>query len=323
MADRCIAVDSDDPSFFSDFFTMFGGTEPSVVPLSRPADMQVSIRAHVHPRFGLFRMSGECNLPVDSHEFRFAIENQSGNFQLFASVGSGWTCIGFRDAQAPMFSFQGADCIFALDQPWRLGIVWYLFWRLLRMRSDAIFFHASALGIFGQGTIFVGQSGAGKSTTSLALAARGHNFLSDEVAGYLPETGELISFRRPVGIRPGPKSAAVERGLGSKLAERIARDGFVRVHVGSVLAVSEPRSVPLHRIVFLRGFAEKPLLERIKPGRDELVELQPLMSSFLNASHGRRVFELTRLLSCAKVYRLQLGDPDVTAKYLEEAFACE
>jgi hypothetical protein len=79
----------------------------------------------------------------------------------------------------------------------------------------------------------------------------------------------------------------------------------------------------LRRIVFLRGFAERPSLRRITPGREEIVELQPLMSSFLNASHSRRVFELARLLSTAKVYHLHPGDPDTTAQFVEEAFACE
>ena len=53
------------------------------------------------------------------------------------------------------------------------------------------------------------------------------------------------------------------------------------------------------------------------------MELQPLMSSFLNASHSRRIFELTRLLGTAKVYKLHPGNPDETALYLEEAFKCE
>jgi hypothetical protein len=47
------------------------------------------------------------------------------------------------------------------------------------------------------------------------------------------------------------------------------------------------------------------------------------MSSFLNASHSRRIFELTRLLATTKVYQLHPGDPDETALYLEEVFACE
>ncbi len=191
------------------------------------------------------------------------------------------------------------------------------------MRPDAIFFHASALGIFDEGTIFVGPSGGGKSTTALGLAARGHNFLSDEVAGYLPDTGELIPFRRPVGIKPGPRASAVEKGLPSCAAAQIERDGFFRLDVDKIFQTEPPRALPLRRIVFLRGFAEKPAIERIKPGRDEIVELQPLMSSFLNASHSRRVFQLSRLLANTKVYQLHPGDPDATAVYLEEVFACE
>ena len=105
---------------------------------------------------------------------------------------------------------------------------------------------------------------------------------------------------------------------------QIARDGFVRIDISRLFPVAEPQPIPLRRIVFLRGgFAQQPSLERIVPGRHELAQLQPLMSSFLNASHRRRVFELTRLLASAKVYQLHPGDPDATAQYIEEVFACE
>ena len=157
----------------------------------------------------------------------------------------------------------------------------------------------------------------------MALAARGHNFLSDEVGAYVPATGELLPFRRPVGIKPGPRATAVQRGLPSTANEQIEREGFYRVNVDTIFANEPAKAVPLRRIVFLRGFAGHPSLERIKPGREEIVELQPLMSSFLNASHSRRIFELTRLLGTAKVYQLHPGDPDETAIYLEEAFKCE
>src|SRR5262249_50532885 len=93
--------------------------------------------------------------------------------------------------------------------------------------------------------------------------------------------------------------------------------------IDTLFPVAPPRPVPLRRIVFLRGFAERPSLERITPGRREIVELQPLMGSFLGAPHSRRVFELTRLLSCSNAYRIHLADPDATAQYIEEAFACE
>jgi len=143
------------------------------------------------------------------------------------------------------------------------------------------------------------------------------------VAGYVPERGELIPFRRPVGIKPGPRASAVEQGLAPGVAERIERDGFLRVDIDTLFPVEPPQALPLRRIVFLRGFEERPALARIIPGTAEISELQPLMSSFLNASHSRRVFELVRLLATAKVYELHPGAPDETALFLEEAFARE
>jgi hypothetical protein len=328
MADRLITVDCDDQAFAELFFMMFGGSSgvPGSPSARNPAilsDVHLDISSTGHPQFGWFRLSGRNELPLDGVEFRYAIEAEHGFFKLLPTEDDGWTSVAFRDSDVPMFAFRDRDCIFSLGPKWRLSIVWFLHWRLLRIRPDVIFFHASALGIFGEGTIFVGPSGGGKSTTSMALAARGHNFLSDEVGAYVPATGELLPFRRPVGIKPGPRATAVQRGLPHSASEQIEREGFYRVDVDAIFANEPAKPVPLRRIVFLRGFAEHPTLERIKPGREEIVELQPLMSSFLNASHSRRIFELTRLLGTAKVYQLHPGNPDETAIYLEEAFKCE
>ncbi len=323
MADIRVTVECDDRNFFPDFFTMFGGPEPIVGKLPIPSDMHLEVHTRARQDFGWFRMTGSNDLPIDGHELSFAIELEQGQFERLDVDEDGWQCVAFRGSDVPALAFRGRDCLFALDPRWRLCIIWYLFWRLLRIRSDAIFFHASAVNIFGEGTIFVGPAGGGKSTTSMALAARGHNFLSDEIAGYRPESGELIPFRRPVGIKRGPRSSAVQRGLTPGAAAQIEREGFLRVDIDTLFPVEPPKAIPLRRMVFLRGFAERPKMVRIKPGKDEIVELQPLMSSFLNAPHGRRIFELTRLLSSAKVYQLHPGEPDATAAYIEEFFACE
>jgi hypothetical protein len=323
LADRRITVECDDPSLFVEFFQMFGGTEPGARRLEVASDLHLSVRARVHPEFGWFRVSGRDALPIDAAEFDFALTSERGHFAELAVGEPGWKCIAFRGSSIPAFAFHDRDCLFALDDRWRLCIVWYLFWRLLRSRADAIFFHASSVGISGLGAIFVGPAGGGKSTTALALAARGHEFLGDEIAGFLPESGEIMPFRRPVGIKPGPRAAAVARGLPRDCAERIEREGFHRLDIERLFAVPPPRPLPLARIVFLREFAERPSLERIVPGPSEIAELQPLMSSFLNASHSQRVFELARLLGRSKVYRLHPGGPDETAAYLEEAFGAE
>jgi hypothetical protein len=309
IADRLITVDCDELSLTEIFFMVFGGTSgPPGSPSARnpaiPSDIHLDIYTTAHPEYGWFRISGRDDLPFDGLELKYAIEQDSGFFKRLPTDEAGWTSVAFRDEDVPMFAWRGRDCIFSLGPKWRHSISWLLHYRLLRMRSDVIFFHASALGIFGEGTIFVGPSGGGKSTTSMALAARGHNFLSDELGAYMPSTGQLIPFRRPVGIKPGPRATAVERGLPPTAYKQIERDGFYRVDVTTIFDSAPAKPLPLRRIVFLRGFAERPSLERIQPGRAEVVELQPLMSSFLNESHSRRIFELTKLLGTAKVYKL-------------------
>jgi hypothetical protein len=322
IADRRVAAECDDRSFFVEFFIMFGGPPPVPGRADRNADLHLSIRTRAHPELGYFRITDSSATPFDGREFSFAL-NEERIFSQVKGADDDWLTVVFRDSESLAFAFRGNDCLFGLDSPWRKSINWFALWRLLRIRSDAIFFHASSVGIGGEGTIFVGPKGGGKSTTSLALAARGHNLLSDETAGYRPATGELIPFRRPVGIKPGPRCSAVSRGLDSATAAAIERDGFARVDVNSLFPAAAPRPVPLRRIVFLRGFREHPDIARIEPGRAEVAELQPLMGSFLNTSHSQRVFELVRLLSTTKVYRLYPGDPDATAEYLEEVFGNE
>jgi hypothetical protein len=52
---------------------------------------------------------------------------------------------------------------------------------LLRQRGY-LALHASAVAIDGQGVLFVGDSGSGKSTTAAAFHSRGHDLLADDVA---------------------------------------------------------------------------------------------------------------------------------------------
>jgi hypothetical protein len=323
LAGHQISAECDDRQFFPDFFVMFGGPPPRPGPATPGAHLQITLRAPVDSEYGWFHLRDATDTPFDCDEFRFALADEPRTFTREDVDEPGWTCLTLKGADRPTFAFHGQDCLFSLGPDWRRAVNWHLFWRLLRMRSDAIFFHASAVGIGGIGTMFVGPSGAGKSTTSVALAARGHEFLSDEVAGYVTATGELIPFRRPVGIKPGPRAQAVVRGLPEAEVARIEQEGFSRVDIETLFPVRPAQPLPLGRIVFLRGFAARPDLARIEPGRAEVAELQPLMSSFLNESHGRRVFDLVRLLGRSRVYRLHPGDPDETADYLQDAFARE
>jgi hypothetical protein len=52
---------------------------------------------------------------------------------------------------------------------------------LLHQRGDVIVLHASAVAIDGQVVAFIGEKGAGKSTTVAALQQRGHELLADDI----------------------------------------------------------------------------------------------------------------------------------------------
>jgi hypothetical protein len=70
-----------------------------------------------------------------------------------------------------------------------------------RRSADAICIHGAALTLDGAGTILSGPSGFGKTTLALALAALGHELVSDEVSAIDRRTGKLHPFPLAVGCR--------------------------------------------------------------------------------------------------------------------------
>ncbi len=188
------------------------------------------------------------------------------------------------------------------------------------MASPALFFHAASIALEGKGVLLVGPKGAGKSTLALALAARGHDLLGDETACYLPASLRLIPLRRPVGIKPGPQASAVAAAL-ARLSLPADEDGLVRVAAERLLGVGPATPARLEAILFLEGFGPMPNLQRVTAGRDELARLQPLASSLVNRRASERVFAMVQLVGAAACYRLTAGDPDATARAVEELIA--
>src|SRR5207244_11314158 len=87
---------------------------------------------------------------------------------------------------------------------------------VIHLLPDLRFFHAAALAIGREGALIAGERAAGKSTLSMALAARGHDFFGDEIAAVRTETFQLAPFRRAVSVREGPQAPAVEKRLAEK-----------------------------------------------------------------------------------------------------------
>lgn len=315
-----LRVESDDRRFLDEVALTLGESE-SQDEAAAPVELRARVRTRHGPDgVGWLRLSGGGETVNSPDDFQLGFSAPEFLFKPVESPDPDWTIVAFRHEPTPLFWLNGEHCLFRLGPEWRTHVALFLFNRLLRARPDLIFFHASAVGVRGRGIMLVGHRGAGKSTTALALAVRGHAFLSDDTACYRPASGELIPFRRSVGIRPGPRARAVDRAV-MGLNGAGQRDGAVRLHVDALLTTPAPAPAPLAAVLFLSGFAPEPRLLPVVPGREEVGQLQPFAGSLVNAPATRRVFEMARLLSTTRVYRLHPGGPDETAALLEEVFS--
>ncbi len=308
-------VDTDDALLLEEIGVTLGSRAASPTNAAY-ASLTATVRTQGGPTgYGYLRLAATDERHLTPDDLLLGLASPEYPFALAESPDPGWTSLAFRGEAEPLFILRGGRCVFRQAPTWRAAVALLLFHRLLRLRSDAIFFHASSVGLGGKGVLFVGPKGAGKSTTALTLAARGHEFLGDETAAYLPATGEIIPVRRPVGIKPGPRARAVDQGLAR--AGRSPERGIVRIAVEELLPVREARPLPLRAIVLLDGFESEPRIARVDAGRQELALLQPVVGSLVNAPRTQRVFEMARMLATACIFRLSPGAPDETAALVE------
>lgn len=139
---------------------------------------------------------------------------------------------------------------------------WFVLESVCKTVKNVFLFHGGAMSWNGQGIIFLGDSGMGKTTLTLKLAQHGFNFLSDEAACLNPETIMVETFLRRLNLSeksrilldlPQWPETAV-RPLGPEETEwTMDIDEIFPGRIG------EPCS--LKYIVFLHGFGEEARLE--------------------------------------------------------------
>ena len=193
--------------------------------------------------------------------------------------------------------------------------------RLLRLQRDTLFLHAAAVQLEGRGVLLVGGKGAGKTTLALALAARGHRLLGDELCGVRTGSRVLVPVRRSVAVRTGPAAAAVGARLDALNAAWVPfPDGTRRRRAppAELFPGATPASsaVPLTHIVFLRGYAPEALLEEVRPSREVTAWLTPLAATLWDRPPTDTVRRLLATITGARCWSLRAGNPDETADLL-------
>jgi hypothetical protein len=191
--------------------------------------------------------------------------------------------------------------------------------RVLRLQPRVLFFHAATVSLRGgRGALLLGGKGCGKTTLALAMAARGHGFLGDEIGAVDSDRWLLLPVRRAASVRDGPAAAAVASATAAFPAEPFP-DGTVRRRViaGQAFPNAPGRPAPLGALVFLSGFGARAAIRPLAPGPADLRRLTPLPSTLWDDSPPRRAFRLLELLGKARCFDLTVGPADQTADILE------
>lgn len=216
---------------------------------------------------------------------------------------------------------EGARMLVRSDVPWQALAGNLALNRLLRLERDVVFLHASAVSVRGRGVLLLGAKGRGKTTLALALAARGHVLLGDELTGVRAVTHELVPVRRSVSVRDGPMALAIsERFNRLDAPYEPFPDGTRRRRAYTAdlfpSQAADTGAIVLSDLVFLRGFAPAPRLVEVRPGREHLAALTPLASSLWERPPAEALRRLLGIINGARCWTLEAGDPDTTADLL-------
>jgi len=243
----------------------------------------------------------------------------------------GWQLLADeRDENAPLLAADARTVLFSPEVEPPDFLLNFVVAVAQLAQQSVMFVHSGGVSIGGLGTLIVGRSGHGKSTTTAALAGRSHPFFGDETVGIRLQSRELLAFRRTIKFRPGPRSEAVVARLGVA-PYKIRKDagGVDCVWVPSSIlfpASPTPIDAPLHSVFFLRRFSDCAATEPFVPSLgDHLDELQPLTMTlsaiaswpFSPAQRVMRFARIADLFSKCRCYFLDLGTPDETAMLIE------
>jgi hypothetical protein len=313
-----LVLDCEDQALLRRFQAIYPeGADDGAAP--EPA-VQVTCTVRVHDAAPLAAVIFDDPEPLDSYAFCQSMFPDRDYME--GPVGAdGWRTITTRQNPAePQVALHDNHAVVDRRQVWQPFIANYAMNRVLRLQRELLFFHAASIGFEGRGVLMVGPKASGKTTTALALAARGQDFLGDEVAVIHRQTKAMLPFRRAVSIRPGPRARRVREHL-TRCQYPVEKfpDGGERTVVNLAGMFPEAGASPatLSYVLFLRRFAPRPAVEPFAFTLEHFKMISPLACSMWGVPVGARVMDLSRLLRGVRCYYLDPGEPDETADLVE------
>ena len=318
LGDGFFSLQSEHASFRDRFERLFGGCRELPTPEHDLPVVSCTISIPDPGDLSYIRFADPASL--DIVKFAVALFGARGCRELPGSAARN-RVFGLATQRSEVLLTDRDDSLVASNhQSWEWLVGNIAVHRLVRLQSGVVVLHGASVSIGGAGLLLVGPKGSGKTTVSLALAARGHGFLGDEMAALRLRSFELVPVRRTTSIRSGVRSSRIDAALRmADLPPERFPDGVprVRARIEQLFPANTAGPVPLSAIVFLRGLGTTPRLEPFMAGREHLKFLTPLPSTLWTLSPAERAMRLLGILPRARCYWLDVGEPEATADLLE------
>ncbi|MDM8518439.1 hypothetical protein QUF64_00215 [Anaerolineales bacterium HSG6] len=153
---------------------------------------------------------------------------------------------------APRFEFYLADdLLYQGDNRATLAGVMLgnMGYHLADKNDGGLFFHSAGLSWKGRGVLLPGASGAGKTTLTAWLVARGFQYLSDEFIFLTPNSHVMHSFTRPLNLKL-PSRPVLESVLDYEThADQILTDSHADLVPPALLGCPKPGGTPPLKLI--------------------------------------------------------------------------
>lgn len=226
----------------------------------------------------------------------------------------GWS-LADLDHPVGRIGYSREGIVAASDSPWEALFASVAVNRALSLQPEIMFFHGAAVRVNGRALLLLGASGAGKTSVSLALAARGHDFYGDDIVGVRLDSRAIVPLRRAAHVRTGPTAPEVARALGDSPASvggrRLAEVSRVFPQAGAA-----PASLDL--TVCLRHFAAETCVTPFSPRLQDLHWITPHAGSLHAGRAAERAMRVVSLVSDSTCFFLDAASPESAANALEQ-----